>query len=817
VLPSPLRAMNSHSLFETLHQDVRFGLRTLGRNPGFTVIAMLTLALGVGANVAIFSVVKAVLLDPLPYAEPNRLVKITEIAADAPDNLDYTTVRQLRERSKSFESMSTFQDGLGILFENGRAEMLRGLSVDYNFFDTLGVRMQLGRNFVPAEQQPNRRLALVLSHGLWVRRFGADPHILGRMLRLSVYDVTVVGILPPTFKPLLKATSELDPEMYYPLGGNALASCRNCQGVHLIGRLRRGMAQGDARAELNNILRSIVHETPEAHHRGAQIALVSLPDLLLGRASTVLWAVWCSAGFVLLIACANVANLLLARAAGRSKEIAVRTALGARGGRLVRQLLTESLVLAFAGGLLGTGLAFWGAGALASLAPTQIPRAQTAHLDGAVLGFALAATMIAGLLFGLAPAWRVSQVGPHRAMKGADESGRTHHSLRNGLAVVEIALAFVLAVGAGLMGRTFWRLMSVGAGFDPRNVLTLTTSVIGHRYEANLIGYYRDALERVRTIPGVQGAAMTSLIPMDYIEREQIQREDRPILNERDVPFADQFSVTTDYFRVMRIPLKGGRTFSEQDTKNTPRVALINESCSRTMFLGENPIGKQIKLGERNSRAPWMTIVGIVGDVRQDGIDRPTDMQVYLALNQHAIIGYYRLVARTTGNPMQIERAVRDAFEAVDAGSPVYHVKSLEAYYSGRLAERAFALALLGLFGGLALALAAVGIYGVISYSVALRTREFGVRIALGAGRSKILLLIVRQAVPLIGTGLAIGLGASLILTRLLASLLFEVSPADPATSTAVAVTLGFVAVVAAAVPAARAANVDPIAVLRSE
>ena len=809
--------MNSYSLFEALRQDVRFGLRTLGRSPGFTVIAVLTLALGVGANVAIFSVVKVVLLDPLPYAEPNRLLKIAEIAADAPDNLDYTTVRQLRERSQSFDSMSAFQDGPGILFENGRVEMLRGLSVDYDFFDTLGVRMQLGRNFVAAEQQPNRRLALILSHGLWVRRFGADPQILGRMLRLSVYDVTVVGILPPTFKPLLKATSELDPEMYDPLGSNSLARCRNCRGVHLIGRLRHGMAQGEARAELDNILQSMVRETPEAHHRGAQVALVFLPDLLLGRASAVLWAVWCSAGFVLLIACANVANLLLARAAGRAREIAVRTAIGARRGRLVRQLLTESLVLAFAGGLLGTGLAFCGTGALASLAPTQIPRAQTAHVDGTVLGFAFAVTVAAGLLFGLAPAWQVSRIDLNRAMKGADESGRAHNGLRNGLAVAEIALAFVLTVGAGLMGRTFWRLMSVGAGFDPHNVLTLTTSVIGRRYEGNFVGYYRDALERIRTIPGVQGAAMTSLIPMDYIEREQIHREDRPILNETDAPFADQFSVTTDYFQVMRIPVKSGRTFSEQDTKNTPRVALINESCARALFPGENPIGKHIKLGQRNSRAPWMTIVGIVGDVRQDGIDRPTDMQVYIALNQEAIIGYYRLVARTTGDPMQIERVVRGAFEAVDAGSPVYHVKSLEAYYSGRLAERAFALALLGLFGGLALVLAAVGIYGVISYSVALRTREFGVRIALGGGRSKLVLLIVRQAVPLISTGLAIGLGASLILTRLLANLLFEVSPADPATSTAVAVTLGLVALVAAAVPAARAASVDPMAVLRSE
>jgi putative ABC transport system permease protein len=710
--------------------------------------------------------------------------------------------------------MSAFRDGAGTLFENGEPEKLRGLSVDYSFFDTLGVRMHLGRDFLPGEQQVGRRVALILSHRLWTRQFGADPHILGRVLHLDDSHLTVVGVLPPDFKPLIKATSELDPEMYYPLTLDPFTPCRTCDTVHVIGRLGRGVSPAAARAELDSLLEPIVRQAPDAHLRGARTALSLLPNRILGRARVALWAVSGAVAFVLLIACANVANLLLARATGRAREIAVRSAIGAGRGRIMLLLLTESLLLAVAGGALGVLLGYGGTRALASLAPAQIPRAQAAHVDATVLAFALAATVLAGLLFGLAPAWRASRVDLHRAMKGVDAAGRTHNGLRNGLAVTEIALAFVLAVGAGLMARTFWRLMSVDAGYDPRRVLTLITNVSSPRYEGNLIGYYRDALDRLRAVPGIEGVAMSSLIPMDYTQRRQFYRADRPLVNDGDAPFADEFSVSTDYFRVMRIPLKLGRLFTEQDTAATPRVALIGESCARSQFRGEDPIGKHIRLEGRAGTAPWMTVVG---DVRQDGLDHATDMQVYMALNQEAIIGYYRMMARTAGEPMLLERAVRSAFQAVDAGSPVYHVKSLEAYFSGRLADRTFALALFGLLGGLSLVLATVGIYGVISYSVGQRTREIGIRMALGAARREVLTLIVRQALPLIGAGLGIGLAASLVLTRWLATLLFEVAPADPVTSVAVAVLLASVALAATAIPARRAASLDPMAALRTE
>ncbi len=800
---------------ETLRQDVRFGLRTLRNTPGFTAVAVLTLALGIGANVAIFSVVKAVLLDPLPYARADRLVILGEPSANDVDNpaVPYTVMREIAARSRSLENVSAYGDGPATLTENDRPEVLRGLSVDSNFFDTVGVPVALGRTFQPSDQQPDRRLALILSHSLWVRRFGADPHIVGRQLRTARGPVKVVGILPPGFQPLLKATSTSVPELYYPQPVDPFATCRDCQRLRFLGRLKPGVTLKQAGTELNGILAAMVRESPDAHPVGARLSLEALPDRLLGHARTALWAVWCAAGFVLLIACANIANLLLARAAGRAREIALRTALGARRGRIVRQLLTESLVLASAGGVFGTALAFLCSRALASLAPAGIPRAQSAHVDATVLGVSLASTLLAGLLFGMPPAWSATRLDLTRTINGGGQGSLTRSGLRRAFTVAEISLAFVLAVGAGLMGRTFVRLMTVGAGFDPHDVLTLTTQVMSPRYSGNRTGYYQEVLERLRTVPGIAGAAMTSLIPMDYTDRRRLLIAEHPVEDETHAPAADQFSVSTGYFDVMRIPLKRGRLFTEQDTAATPRVALINETCARAWFPRENPVGNHVQL----DHPPWMTIVGVVGDVHQDGIDRPADQQVYMPLNQEAIIGYYRLMARTAGDPLRFEHAIRNVFEAVDAGSPVYHVKTLEGYYSERLANRTFALALLGLLGALAVMLAAVGIYGVMSYSVAQRTREVGIRMALGAGRRDVLSLVLRQALPLIGVGLGVGLAASLLLARLLGTLLFEVAPTDAATSIAVAILLGSVGLAAAAFPAHRAATVDPMVALRFE
>ena len=516
--------MRPFSWFESFFLDARLAGRSLRRWAGFTV-ALLTLALGVGANAAIFSVVKAVLLDPLPYRDIGRLVAIAETAPAAPDapNVDYTTATALRRSSHSFARVSAFRDGPGILVENDAAEMLRGLSVDYDFFDTLGVRMELGRNFARTDQQEGRRLALILSHDLWARRFGANPKVLGRVLRLSGFDVTVIGVLPPGFQPLLKATSEIPPQMYYPLPCDPGAMSQNCQAVRLVGRLRSGVEGGEAAAEANALFQRIARENPSAHLSGARLTFTLLRDVILGRSSAALWAVWAAAGFILLIACANVANLLLARATGREREIALRVALGASRPRIARQLLTESMLLALAGGGLGALLAMAGTRALASLVPAQIPRAQSAQVDGGVLLYALGVTLGAGLLFGLAPVWRGSRTGLNRTIHAA-ASGR----LRSAIAAAEIGLAFVLTAGAGLMIQTFGHLMGEDPGYNPHDVLTLSTSVSGPRYANNRVGYYREALDQLRRIPGIESAAFASIIPMDSKVVAPFFRDDRP-------------------------------------------------------------------------------------------------------------------------------------------------------------------------------------------------------------------------------------------------------------------------------------------------
>jgi putative ABC transport system permease protein len=805
--------MSAFRWLEWLFQDTRFAGRSLRRRLSFTAVVLLTLTLGVGANTSIFSVVKAVLLDPLPYVEASRLVAISETAPVAPDaaNIDYTMALALRRWGHSLERVSAFRDGLGILLENGVAEMLRGLSVDYDFFDTLGVQMELGRNFIRRDQQEGRRLSLIISHELWTQRFGADPHILGRVLRLSAFDVTVIGVLPRGFQPLLKATSDIPPQIYYPLPCDPAAISANCQSVRLVGRLRSGVDLGEAAVEANALFQRIERQNPPVHLNGARLTLKPLREVILGRCIAALWIVWAATVFVWLIACANIANLLLGRATSRQPEIALRTAVGASRARIAGQLLTESMLLALGGGGLGVLLALAGTRALASLVTTQIPRAQSAQVDGGVLAYGLTATVVAGLLFGLVPAWYASRTGLSRSIHGGSAFG----SVRTAIAVAEIGLAFVLTSGAGLMIQTFGNLMSEGPGYNPHYVLTLTTSVTSRRYSNNRIGYYRNVLDSLHHIRGVESAAFSSLIPMDYTDVAPFYREDRPSQNGNNTPSADRFSVSTQYFRVMRIRLLRGRLFTGQDDEDAPKVVIINQSCARAQFTGEDPIGKHVRLGAGS--ASWLTVIGIVGDVRQDGIDHPADMQVYMPLDQGAVSGYYRLVARTAGDPMRLERPVRAAFAEIDAESPVYHVKPLEDYLARRLADRKLALALLGLFGVLALLLAGMGVYGVMSYSVALRTREIGIRMALGADRHATMTLVLTQSIKTAAAGVALGMAGTIAMTRWVSGLLYKVRSTDPVTLAVGALLLALVTLTAAAIPARRAAALDPITALHHE
>jgi putative ABC transport system permease protein len=802
--------------------DLIFAARNLRKNPGFTLIALITLALGVGANTAIFSVVKAVLLNQLPYRNPDRLVAIAAADPDTPNpvTVDFTTTHDWRERSHSFESMSLYHQTSVALVETGQPELMNGLRVNFDYFDTLGVKMAAGRAFLPEEDRSDRRFELILSHGLWVRRFGADPHILGRVLRLNESSFTVVGVLPANFPTLIGGDDiQYFAPLGYDLGGPS--SCRGCQHLRLIARLKPGVSASQAHAELATILEQLKREHPTGYAPNAGVKVTPLREQLLGRVSTALWILLASVGFVLLIACVNVANLLLARASGRAKEIALRVALGASRARIVRYLLTESLLLAIAGGAAGVAVAAFGVLAFSRFAPQEIPRIKDIQIDAQVLLFSLAVSLLTGVLFGLAPALRASRVDLAEAMKGLGKStaGRSRIGLRNVLVTVELALAFVLVVGAGLLMKSYARLINVNPGYDTHNVLTLGAYVYGARYQGKAdaeIALYDQVMATLRATPGVEDSAMVSTLPLGGFDRRAFHIEDRPLVNDSAAPFADAYSITPNYFHVMRIPVERGRAFTPQDRQGAPLVAVISESCARTLWPAENAIGKHIQLGGRDDKKPWATIVGIVGDVRQYGLDRAPGIEAYLPLAQDTNFGY-QMVIRTTVDPRQLETAVRAAFAAADKTQPVFDVKPFESYVSSTLAERTFTLALLGMFGALAMTLAAVGIYGVVSYAVSLRTREVGIRMALGARRADVLGLILRQGLVFVFAGLAAGFAASLALTRFLSSLLYEVRPADLATWSMVTVIITAVALGAGYIPARRAMKVDPTVALRHE
>jgi len=823
-LKEEVRDVRSGIRLEQFWQDVRFGARQLRRNPVFTFVALLTLALGIGVNTAIFSVVDAVLLRSLPFPDPGRLVTIAESDPDTPQPLtvDFTTTHDLRERSTSFQSLSLTRGGNGVMTEGGEPELINGLRVGYDFFDTLGVKMTLGRSFLPAEDRPDNRYFAVLSHELWVRRFGADPHILGRVIHLTDSSYTVVGVLPPGVPVHLIPGAEEYPEIFLPLGYalDQPSACRGCQHLRLLGRLKPGVTVTQASAELNAILKGIVREHPTSYANGAAVQVTGLRERLVGRVDTALWVLLGSAGFVLLIACSNVANLILARSSAREREMAVRAALGAGRRRLGRQMITESLLLSAAGGVAGVALAWGGMRLLLAMAPAEIPRLNEIQLDPAVLLFALAASLLTGLLSGFTPALRASRVNLNDSLKESSKSTESHsrHRVRNSLVTVQIALAFVLATGAGLMGKTIIRLLHVNPGYDPHNVLTLMTYVHGEQYQKPEVelGYYARAFARLRATPGFDSMAMVSTLPLGGFDRRDFHRQDRPLANESDAPAADAYSVSPGYFRVMKIPLLRGRLFDDHDVASTEHVAIISDSCARTQFPGEDAIGKHIQLGGRDSKQPWLTIVGIVGDIRQYALDRPSQMEAYIAQAQDLNFTY-AFVGRTTSDPRAFEQAARDAFHEADKTLPVFQIKPLEDYVASTLAERSFTLALLALFGFLALALASVGIYGVVSFLVNQRTREVGIRMALGAARRDVLAMMLRQGFAVILVGLSAGFASSLLLTRLLSSLLFEVRPTDLATSLAVAALLASVALLASYLPARHASRVDPLVALRHE
>jgi putative ABC transport system permease protein len=621
---------------------------------------------------------------------------------------------------------------------------------------------------------------------------------------------------------MLRSGATVVPEIYMPLGYDLKlpVACRGCQHLQLIGRMKPGVTPEQTRAELNSILQQLRREHPNDYDQSSVIAVMPLRDATVGQVKTALWILLAAVGFVLLIACANVAHLAMARVTVRGREMAVRAALGAARGRLLRQLFLESLLLALIGGLAGVALAWCGTSMLTTLGPTELPRAQEIRLDLPVLLFALATSLLTGLLFGMAPAIRASQADPMEAIKDSEHStqGRARSGYRNALVMLELAMAFVLVMGAGLLGRSLLRLLDVNPGYDPHNVLTAGVYLYGDHYKKPEveINFYEQAMQRLRATPGFDSAAMVSTLPLANHDRRGLHIQDRPLANESDGPAPDAYAVSPEYFRVMRIPLKRGRLITSSDRMGAPGVALVSESCARAVFPNEDPIGRHIQLGGRDNNKPWLTIVGIVGDVRQYGFDQPSRMEAYIAEAQDVSYGF-NIVARTTVDPRQMEASLRQAFASVDGTQPLYSVQPLEVYVALSQSTRRFTLLLLALFGGVALLLAAIGVYGVISYAVSLRTRELGIRMALGAAPKDVLQMVLGQGLRLAGAGLAIGLVASLLLTRFLSSLLFEVRAGDWITAVAVTLTLASVALLANYLPARHAAGVDPAIALRCE
>jgi putative ABC transport system permease protein len=799
---------------DTLFQDARYGFRMLLKNPGFTAVAVVVLALGIGANAAIFSVVNTVLLRPLPYADPDRLMVLRETKLPqfpefsvSPGNfLDW------QKQNTVFEKMAAIQGSAFNLSGDGEPERFRGARISAGLFEMLGVNPAQGRTFLDEEDQPGHNNVAILSHALWQRRFGADPNILGRAITLNATSYTVIGIMPPNF-----GFPDRETDLWTPVAFSAQqAQQHGSHYISVIGRLKPGATVDQAQSEMSDIAGRIAGQFPDTN-TGWDVRVTPMQEYDVRDMKFTLLVLLGTVAVVLLIACLNVANLLLARATARQKEVAIRTALGASRWRIARQLLTESVLLSIVGGGVGLLLAVWGVGLLLALAPEDLPRVKDVALDSRVLGFTLFVTLLTGLIFGLAPAMQASKPNLNETLKeGGRGSTGSHHRVRGVLVILEVALALVLLVCAGLMIRSFLSLQQVNPGFNPRNALAVSVSLPGKKYPESdqQAAFFTQLVEKVAALPGVQAVGVTQSLPIqsDYVLGFNIQG--RPPDPPGEDVSTNYYAVSPDYFKAMGIALIRGRIFTEQDRKDAPRVAIINETMAKKYFPDEDPIGKHINV--TNGPERFREIVGIVSDVKQYGLDRPTTAQTYEPYLQTPFSSM-TLIVRTEGNPASLSAAIRSQVLAVDKDQPVSRIRLLDQVVSDSVAKQRFSMTLLGVFAVLALILAAVGLYGVMSYAVTQRTHEIGIRMALGASARDVLKLVIGQGMMLALIGIGIGLVASFGLTRLMASLLFGVSATDPVTFAVISVVLTGVALGACFVPARRALKVDPMVALRYE
>lgn len=795
--------------------DLRYALRQLVKNPGFAGVAILTLALGIGACTAIFSVVNGVLLRPLDYPQPNRIVVIREtnlpqfpeFAVSPPNYLDWV------KQTKSYAFLAAY-GGMQVNFTgDGEPQRLVGVKATAHYFDVYGVKPVLGRFFAPEEDALGKNHVVVLSHPCWERVFGGAGNVIGREIQLNGESYNVIGVAPPNFGQASKV------DTWVPMGFKPDETANDARGAHYlsaIGRLRPRVTVAQARAELELLAAQLARQYPDSD-KGWGVALTPMLDYAVRDVRAVLYTLLGAVGCVLLIACANIANLLLARATARHREISIRTALGASRLRLVRQLLTESVLLALAGGAAGILLARWGLDLLLALAPTTLPRTSDIHLDAVVLFFALALSVLTGVVFGIAPALLAAHTDVSEGLKqGARGSTDARGRLRGTLVVIEVAFALVLLGGAGLLARSFMQLTHVDPGFVAEHATVLRLALPEKKYEkpAQQNAFADALLARLRSLPGVQAVGLTHALPLigDWVLGFKI--EGRPEVLPSDMPSTNYYSVSPDFFRAMGIRLIHGRLFTPQDDARAPRVAVINETLARQFFPNEDPIGQRILV--TTGPDAWRQIVGIVADTKQYGVDKPTTSQTYEPFAQSPFDSL-NIVLRTTGSSAALVGGLRPAVYAVDKDQPVGTIRPLEEILGDTIAKQRFAMLLLVVFSLVALVIAAVGIYGVMAYSVVQRTGEFGIRMALGAQRSDVLRLVLAHAGKLVGVGLLLGLAATLAASRAIGSMLFQTNSHDPLTFGLTTLLLAAVALAACLLPARRATRVNPIEALRNE
>jgi predicted permease len=814
----------------TLWQDLRYGAHMLLKTPSFTAVALLTLALGIGANSAIFSVVNSLLLHPLPYRDSDQLAIIWTHSPGANVEQDWPSPGQysaIKAGTTVFEDIAIIRGGSLNVGEVSTPQRVGAMFASSNLYSILGAHAVLGRVFLPAEDTPKQTPTVVLSHAFWQREFGGDKNVLDKTLMLNGEKSIIVGVMPADFSlnyeviPTVNSVPQPDIFLPLPLSTQQMQS-QGDENYNLLARLKPGATIAQAQSELNLTVTRLAGQFPQRYpaSRGFRFSIKPLLEQVVGDIRRSLFMLLAAVSCVLLIACANVANLLLTRAAAREKEIAIRSALGAARMRLIRQLLTESVLLSFISAVLGLVLAYWTLDALRWLSPQNIPRLPSIRMDGRVLAFTTAVALLTGILFGMVPALRSSRLNLGETLKeGARNliSGR-HQRLRSTLVVAELALSLVLLISAGLLIRSLVRVQKVNPGFDPKNVLAMRLSVSGTSYQGDRRGiFYDELLQKVRRLPGVESASTAGILPLSgSISWGDITIEGYDASSGQAAIQADQRTASTDYFETMKIPLVAGRFFNQQDTKDSQKVVIVDEKMARTYWPNGGPIGRRLKTGGADSTDPWLTVVGIVGSVKQYDLETDSRVALYFP-SQQASEGTRYLVVRTTVPPLTLSSAIAAEVKAMDPNIPIFELKTMDQWLYESLARRRFAMLALGLFAALALLLALVGIYGVMSYSVAQRTSELGIRLALGAQPADVLRLILAHGLTLVLYGVALGTAASFVVTRLLASLLFGIKATDLVTFGVVSGTLICVALLACFIPARRATKVDPLVALRYE